>query len=109
MNVIGADLLRLSLESDAYFLKLLLNDTAAHFFAHTTEHRDATQPGLCYKDDSQGNALAAVIKPKRVDFRFHRAFSDEHVAKLARKLIEHPEACVLADFTITYQGRTLIE
>lgn len=108
MNIIGADFLRSTLESDGYFIKLVLNDSTAYFFPYTSEHRDAAQPGLCYKDDSQGNALAATIKPNQIDVRHHRAYSDERVAMLTQKLINHPDASGLAGFTVKYQGRTLI-
>mgnify|MGYP001555754177 CR=1 FL=1 len=79
MKIIGGEFLRVTLEAEGYFLKLILNDSVAHFFASALEHRDATQPGICYKDDSLGNALAATIKPGRIDIRFHRAFPDQRV------------------------------
>lgn len=107
MNIIGADFLRSTLQSDGYYLKLILNDSAAHFFPYTTEHRDATLPGLCYKDESLGNALAATIKPRRLDIRFHRAFTDQHVATIVQRLLNHPDMQLLTGFTVNYQGRTL--
>lgn len=107
MNIIGADFLRSTLESDGYYFKLILNDTGAHFFPYTTEHRDATQPGLCYKDDSLGNALAATIKPTQIDIRFHRAFTDQHVTTIVQRLLQHPSMEPLTEFTFRYQGRSL--
>jgi hypothetical protein len=109
MNIIGADFLRLTLESDGYCFKLILNDSSAYFFPNTTEHRDATQTGLCYKDDSLGNALAATIKPRQIDIRFHRAFSDQHVTTIAQRLLKHSDMELLSGFSVTYQGRTLIQ
>ena len=108
MNIIGADFLRSTLESDGYYFKLILNDTGAYFFPYTTEHRDATQPGLCYKDDSLGNALAATIKPRQIDIRFHRAFTDQHVTTIVQRLLRHPDMDLLTGFVVSYQGRTLI-
>lgn len=108
MNVIGADFLSSQLESDGYYFKLILNDSAAYFFPYTMEHRDATQPGLCYKDESLGNALAATIKRMQIDIRHHHAFSDQHVTTIAGRLLQHPDAQLLAGFTVNYQGRTLI-
>lgn len=108
MNIFGADFLRLTLESDGYRFKLILNDTSAHFFPFTTEHRDATQPGLYYKDDSLGNALAATIKPRQIDIRFHRAFSDQHVTTMVQLLLKHPDMEPLTGFAVNYQGRPLI-
>ncbi|MDV6034732.1 MAG: hypothetical protein F9B45_32500 [Phycisphaera sp. RhM] len=109
MKIIGADFLRSTLESDGYYLKLIFNDTAAHFFPYKTEHRDATQPGLCYKDDSLGNALAATIKPKQIDIRFHRAFTDQHVASIFQRLLTQPDMRLLAGFAVNYQGRGLLQ
>jgi hypothetical protein len=107
MKIIGADFLQSSLETDGYFLKLILNDTAACFFCYTTEHRDATQAGLCYKDDSLGNALAATIKPRQIDIRFHRNFSDERVVSIIQQLFGLPEMKLLIGFEVNYQGREL--
>ena len=107
MRIIGGDFLRSAMDSDGYYFKVLVNDSGAHFFPSTTEHRDATQPGLCYKDDSLGNALAGTIKPGRIDIRFHRAFSDAHVASVLRRLLDHADATPLAGFSVTYQGRSI--
>jgi len=109
MNVIGDDFLRSAVEADGYYFKLVLNETAAHFFPHTTEHRDATQLGLCYKDDSLGNALAATIKRRQIDIRYHRAFSDERVRTIVQRLLDCPEAASLAGFAVNYQGRSLLK
>jgi len=108
MKIIGEDFLHSAVDSDGFFLKLILNETAAYFFPYTTEHRDATQPGLCYNDGSMGNALAATIKPRQIDIRYHRAFSDERVRKIAQRLLESPEAIPIAGFAVNYQGRSLI-
>lgn len=107
MNVIGGDFLCRTLESDGYYFKMIVNESGAYFFPSATEHRDATQPGLCYKDDSLGNALAATLKPGRVDVRFHRAFTDARVRAILLRLCEHPDARSLSGFAIHYQGRAL--
>ena len=62
MKVYGFDSIAPMLESDGYVLKLLANDSGVVLFPHTIEHRDATQPGIMYADDSHGNALAAMVK-----------------------------------------------
>ncbi len=79
MNIVGDDFLRASIAQMATSSRLFSNARAAHFFPHTTEHRDATLPGLTYRDDSMGNALAATVKPTRIDIRLHSAFSPSHV------------------------------
>ncbi len=86
MNIVGDDFLRASIAQDGYFIKVVLNARAAHFFPHTTEHRDATLPGLTYRDDSMGNALAATVKPTRIDIRLHSAFSPSHVKAIVEQM-----------------------
>jgi hypothetical protein len=108
MIVYGLDSVESMLETDGYLFKLVANETAVFFFPHTSEHRDAKQPGLSYEDDSAGNALAAMVKPGRIEFRFHRAFSDERVRNLAQRIIDHPDIAFASTFAVTYQGRTLI-
>ena len=44
MNIVGDDYLRSSISQDGYFIKLVFNSRAAHFFPYTIEHRDASLP-----------------------------------------------------------------
>ena len=108
MQVYGLDSVRCELESDGYFFKLLANERAALFFPRSTEHRDAKAHGLDYEDDSKGNAVAATVAPGRVDFRRHRAFSDERIKSIALALLGHPDVQFAHGFQVTYQGRLLI-
>ena len=108
MIVYGFDSIAPLLENDGYLFKLLANENGVVLFPHTTEHRDATQPGIKYADDSRGNALAAMVKPNRIEFRFHLGFSDERVKQLAKRILALPEFQFAADSAITYQARTLI-
>ena len=107
MLVYGFDSIETMLEEDGYLFKLLANDTGVVLFPHTTEHRDATQPGIKYADDSLGNALAAMVKPDRIEFRFHKQFSDERVKELAVRMLDLPQLEFARSFVVTYQGRTL--
>jgi hypothetical protein len=108
MQVYGLDSIRSELESDGYFFKLLANERAALFFPRSIEHRDAKAHGLDYEDDLRGNALAATVVPGRVDFRRHRAFSDERVKSIALAILGHPDTQFACGFQVTYQGRLLI-
>ena len=108
MIVYGFNSIAALLEQDGYLFKLLANDSGAVLFPHTTEHRDATQVGIKYADNSRGNALAATVKPGRIEFRFHPGFSDQRVKKLAHRLLVLPELNFARDSIVTYQGRTLI-
>ncbi len=107
MNVYGFESIRWLLDQEGYLFKLLANDRGIVLFPHTTEHCDATQPGIQYADDSQGNALAAMVTPGEIAFRFHRQFSDEHVGNLASRILALPEMTFAQSFKITYQGRVL--
>jgi len=108
MIVYGFDSIVSMLEQDGYLFKMLANDSGILLFPHTTEHRDATQPGIKYADDSSGNALAAMVKPGRIEFRYHRQFTDERVKQLAERILTLPELAFAHSFAVTYQARTLI-
>ena len=108
MIVYGFDSIASMLEQDGYLFKMLANDSGVAFFPHTTEHRDATQSGIRYADDSGGNALAAIVKLGRIEFRYHRQFTDERVKQLAERILTLPELEFAHSFTVSYQGRILI-
>ena len=107
MIVYGFDSISPMIEQDGYLFKMLANDNGVVFFPHTTEHRDATQPGIKYADDSLGNALAAMVKPGRIEFRFHRQFTDERVKQLVERILSLSELEFARAFVFTYQARTL--
>ena len=86
MHIVGKDFLQSCLAEEGYFLKLILNEYAAHFFPHTTEHSDATLPGLRYQHESQGNAVAATIKPAQINIRRHVAISAELMKSIVERL-----------------------
>lgn len=109
MNVYGFESIAPLLLNEVYLFKLLANDNGVVLFPHTTEHRDATQSGIKFADDYRGNALAAVVKPGRIEFRYHREFSDARVRGLAERMLALPEFEFAADAIVTYQARTLID
>jgi hypothetical protein len=86
VNIVGTEYLHSCIAEPGYFLKLVINERAAHFFPYNIEHRDASLVGLTYRDDSEGDALAATIKPTQVDIRIHKAFSTERVMAIAQRL-----------------------
>jgi hypothetical protein len=105
MVVYGFDSVASMLEQECYSFKLIANDVGVVLFPHTTEHRDATQPGIKYAEDSVGNALAAMVKPGVIEFRFHRQFSDDRVQQLAKRILDLPELEFARSFIVTYQAR----
>ena len=107
MIIYGYDSIASMLELDGYQFKMLLNEIGVVLFPCTTEHRDAAQPGIHYADDYQGNALAAMVQPGRVEFRYHRQFSDQRVKQLVARMLKLPELDFAREFVVTYQARTL--
>jgi hypothetical protein len=107
MQVFGLDSIRSELQPGGYEVKLLANDGTVVFFPRRSEHRDVKVHGLDYEDDSKGNALAAMMSPGRIEFRFHRAFSDARARKIGTEILNHPDSASARDFQITYQGRAL--
>lgn len=108
MVVYGFDSIAPLLQQEAYLFKLLANDAAVVLFRHTVEHRDAGQPGIMYVDDASGNALAAIVKPGRIEFRFHHQYSDARVRHLTERILALPEMVFASSFLVTYQGRVVL-
>lgn len=108
MIVYGFELIISLLEQDGFLFKMLANDSGAVFFPHTTEHRNAAQPGIKYADDSGGNALAAMVMPGRIEFRYHRPLNDELVRQLVQRIMTLPELELAHSLAVIYQLRTLV-
>jgi hypothetical protein len=107
MRIIGLDQLERVASGECAEAKLLLNHSAAVFFPATQQHRDQKVAGVSYDDDSAGNALAGMIRPRVMEIRFHRQFTDAAVAHLVRKLCVQPSLQCLRDWSVTYQGRPI--
>ena len=108
MRLIGLESVVRLTDEEHYLFKAIANETGAIFFPSSTEHRDAGQFGIRYADNYEGNALAAVIKPGRIEFRFHKQFSDERVRQIAAEVLSDPLLDFANTFTVTYQNRILI-
>lgn len=108
MKITGDDFAGRMLGEDAYLFKLVMNESAIHFFPHSMEHRDMNVNGLNYQDDSVGNALAGMIRPGRIEFRRHKSFSDERIEELCRRFFSLPGGQPFAGFQVWCQGRRLI-
>jgi hypothetical protein len=108
MNIVGDDYLRTAISQDGYFIKLVFNSRAVHFFPYTIEHRDASLSGLCYRDDSVGDALAATIKPTQIDIRLHNAFSPFQVKTILERIeTDIGNAADSQSFVVNYGGKYL--
>ncbi len=109
MIVHDFELVSAQTDLDYFQFKLIANERGVVFLPGTTEHRDAGRPNIRYADNYAGNALAAMVTPGLIEFRFHRAFSDERAKSIALQIIEHPELRFASDFKVTYQDRVLID
>lgn len=82
MIIYNKDVLEMYMEKDFYFLKAILNENGISFFDKKTQHRDHKITGLSYEDEYKGNALAVIVKEKRIEIRLHKEFSDKRVANI---------------------------
>jgi hypothetical protein len=103
MHVLGAELLHANHES----LKFILNDAGIIFFPATQEHRDVKTVELSYEDDYRGNAVAGLLLPGRVEIRFHRAFSPEHIRNLWSRVLTNASIAREHLGQLYYQGKEL--
>lgn len=108
MRFFGLESIQAAIEAGGYQLKLIAHEQAVAFFPRTCEHREMKVQGLSYEDDSKGNALAGMMSPGRIDFRHHRAFTDERVRTIALAILNHPELRFARAAQVTYQGRTIV-
>ncbi|MDR3460604.1 MAG: hypothetical protein P4N60_24510 [Verrucomicrobiae bacterium] len=103
MHVTNADLL----DHAQGTVKFILNDSGIVFFPATQQHRDLKSHGLSYEDDYRGNAVAGLVMPDRVEIRFHKAFSDDRLRTLWRKVLAMPELAKTRFGQLYYQGREI--
>ena len=89
-------------------LKFILNASAIIFFPANQQHRDVKAEGVSYEDDYRGNALAGLVKPDRVEIRFHQVYSDERVRNIWASVLKNPELAGISLGPVYYQGRQLV-
>jgi hypothetical protein len=87
--------------------KCLLSDAGFAVFPAQMQHAQTVYPGIRYREDHSGDAIAGMLRAGKIELRFHRRCSDERVAELWRRVIARPEAAALRSFQLTYQGRVL--
>ena len=109
MKALGIESINDEIGTEGYFVKCIVNSSAAIFFPGTIQHRDVKREGVSYEDDYRDNAMAATITPGRIDIRFHQSYPDETVRTIFEELLRLPNMRWAAGFSIRYQGRTLRE
>jgi hypothetical protein len=107
MNIHGIDYLSDQLKRPHWEAKCLLGEAGLAIFPSGIQHAQAGFPGLTYRDDYTGTALAGMVKSGRVELRYHQTFSDSRVAELWCRIVAIPEAAPLRVFNLTYQGRII--
>jgi hypothetical protein len=107
MFLLGLDHLLALADGNAFDGKMVINERGAVFGPVSTQHRDLTAEGVSYADNYKGNAVAAMLAPGKIEVRFHKAFTDEDVARLIRALSAEPNLGFIREWRVTYQGRAL--
>ena len=107
MLLTGAEWLESLARQTGFSAKLVFNDAGAIFFPANLQHRDQKAANISYQDDYAGNALAAMIAPGRIEIRYHRDFTDQHVTQIVQNMLAEPSLAFMQSWQVTYQGRTL--
>ncbi len=107
MVVKGTEYLQRLLNKEVFEAKMVFNFRGALVFPRRVEHRDQKAPGISYEVNYQGNALAAMLSPGKIEIRYHEHYSDARVTTLLGELASHPELSVMQDWAVYYQGRQL--
>lgn len=106
MKISGLDSLEMHGQSN-FEKKVVVNERAALIFPCSFEHRDMKVDGLSYEDDYNGNALAAMLRPNQIEFRFHLSFSNSRVLAIGSSFFELAKQYLSSPFTIYYQGKNI--
>ncbi len=107
MKAFGLENIAAAVSAEGYFVKCIVNATAAVFFPGSIQHRDVKREGVSYEDDYRGNAMAATLTPGMIDVRFHKDYADPVVKAIFDELLGLPEMKWAAGFAVRYQGRVL--
>lgn len=107
MLLVGTELLDVLADQPSRTIKFLMNDAGIAFFPASQQHRESKFPGLSYKDDTSGNALAGVLNGERIDIRFHSAFVPDRVRLLWARIRVQPQLSHVRDLPLYYQGKLL--
>ncbi len=107
MLLVGVESLARLVAQGGFSAKMVFNAKGAIFFPVTQEHRSRKAEGISYEDNYKGNALAAMLAPGKIEVRYHKAFTDQTVARIIRSLLAHPDLAFMKTWKVTYQGRVL--
>ena len=95
--------------SNKFFqIKMVFNDNGAILFPVSSQHRDNKRSDISYEDDSNGNALAAMIDQEKIEIRLHRGFSPERVGNIIRNLLRSNELSFLIGKKVSYGAERIL-
>ena len=107
MHLQGIDYIQEEAAKPYFSAKMVFNAKGAIFFSVRSQHQDMTGPEIRYRDNYQGNAMAAMLAPGKIEIRFHQGYSDRQAAQIIQSLKQQPELSFMADWEVLYQGRKL--
>ncbi|MCB9853443.1 MAG: hypothetical protein H6819_10140 [Phycisphaerales bacterium] len=108
MQIIGLAYIRDLIDSgEGFDAKCVFNRSGAIFFPGHLQHQDQKTPGISYKNNYKGNALAAMVMPGRFEIRFHEKYADADVAEIMAAMAGVEGLEFLANWRTTYQGRRI--
>ncbi len=108
MLLTGVDYLAGLVEGGGFSAKMVFNGRGAIIFPVAAEHRDQTAAGISYKDNYEGNALAAMLTPGKIEIRYHNSFTDTAVTRIVTALLAQPELAFMKTWQVVYQGRRIV-
>lgn len=107
MLIIGLEFITSQLSQEYFTAKLVFNAAGAIFFPVHQEHRDQKLEGISYEDDYRGNAMAAMLAPRRIEVRYHAGFTAQQVARILAELAQQDGLGFIRDCELTYRGEVL--
>lgn len=107
MLILGLEHIQSALAKPHYEAKAVLNQHGIIFFSATRQHRDQKAEGISYEDDYDGNALAAMLYPGRIEIRYHRSYTDDDVAGIIDLMRADASLTFMGACSATYQGRPI--
>ena len=108
MAFVGVGYIARCAEHEYFEAKIVFNEVGGVFGPPTGEHRNMRTEGVCYKDNYEGNALAAMIYPGKIDVRYHKNFSGPRVKEILDALLRHEGLAFMRDWQILSQGHRLL-
>ena len=106
MEIVGHELLVHAI-AEGITLKFLANSRVVAFFPVAEQHEDIKTHGLSFREDSKGNALAGLLSPSHVEFRWHDHYTAEDVRGIWERVTALAKAGDLRKKNVYYRGKEI--